>query len=129
MTTHRPQPAAYFHPSPVLQQPNTLAVPIAWSAHDPADQELLLEELDLWVDWLVERYPLDHRTVPACWKLHGELIEELSALHLAWQGSFSTSSEPSAPLAWHERFAVARERLTDWVSRTGCRPGEHRTRD
>lgn len=126
MTTY--QPVLPFHPQPLLAQPTTLPVAIVWSAHTPDDQALFLEELDLWVDWLVDRYNLDHRTVPACWKRHGELIEELSALHLAWQGNFSTSADATGPLHWHERFAVARERLGDWIARTGCRPGEHRDR-
>jgi len=115
-----------FYPAPVLHQPNTLPVPSCWAAQTPESQELLLEELDLWVTWLTDRYQLDHRTVPACWQEHGELVEELSALHLAWQGSFASSSAPDEPLRWHERFASARARIADWVARTGCRPDAHR---
>lgn len=117
-----------FYPPRVLTQPNTLPVPIVWSAHTPADQALFLEELDLWVDWLTDRYRLDHRTVPNCWREHPELLEELSALHLAWQGAFATSAAPDEALRWHEHFAAAGLRLNDWVARTGCRPGAHRSR-
>lgn len=52
-----------------------------------------------------------------------DLIEELSALRHAWEGAYATTAHADAPLAWHERFAAARARLADCVSRTGCRPG------
>jgi hypothetical protein len=52
--------------------------------------------------------------------------QELSALRTAWLASYAVTGRPEAPLEWHVRFATARQRLTDWVARTGCRPGEHR---
>lgn len=116
-----------FFPHRVLMAPLGPPTPIVWSAFSESDQELLLEDLDSWVTWLVERYRLDHRVVPPCWTRHPELIEELSALQLAWQGAFSTSAVPDAPLNWHERFASARVRIGDWVSRAGCRPDAHRS--
>ncbi|MDC7120588.1 hypothetical protein OMK64_03460 [Cellulomonas fimi] len=117
-----------FYPPLQMNQPTALPVPIVWSAHAPEDQELLLEELDLWIGWLVERFQLDRRVVPACWHDHTELIEELSALHLAWQGAYATTANADAPLRWLEQFAAARTRLSDCVARSGCRPAEHRTR-
>ncbi|WP_051640318.1 hypothetical protein [Cellulomonas sp. URHE0023] len=129
MTRPRRRPTTQkqaFFPKRVLTAPIGPPTPIVWSAFSPADQELLLEELDLWVTWLVERYRLDHRIVPPCWTQHGQLIEELSALQLAWQGAFASSAVADAPLNWHERFAVARQRIADCVSRTGCRPDAHR---
>lgn len=116
-----------FYPDPVLAQPFGPALPICWAAHTPEDQRLLLEELDLWVTWLAHHYALDRRHVPECWTQHWELVEELSALHLAWEGAFATTAQADAPLAWHERFAAARSRLADCVSKTGCRPGAHRS--
>ena len=116
-----------FYPDPVLPQPFGPALPICWAAHTPEDQRLLLEELDLWVTWLAHHYSLDRRHVPECWAQHWELVEELSALHLAWEGAYATTAHADAPLAWHERFAAARARLADWVSKTGCRTGEHRS--
>ena len=110
-----------------LTQPVGPPPPILWSAHTPDDQEAMLAELGAWVTWLTDRYRLDHRTIPACWAAHPELIEELSALHLAWQAADATLAYADAPLTWHEHFALARTRLTDSVARTGCRPGEHRT--
>ena len=115
-----------FYPPQQLEQPTMPPIPFAWSAQSPDDEQLFLEALELWVGWLVGRYRLDHRLVPDCWPQHPELVEELSALHLAWEGSFATTAMHDAPLLWHERFAAARQRLTDWVARTGCRPERHR---
>jgi hypothetical protein len=117
-----------FYPA---KQPSRLErplVPFAWSSLSPTDTALFLEDLDLWVGWLVERYHLDRRTVPECWREHPELIEELSALHLAWQGSFALTANHDAPLVWHEHFANARQRIAELVARTGCRPDSHRRR-
>lgn len=115
-----------FFPRAELPQPFGPAVPICWAAHTPDNQQLYLEDLDTWVAWLVAHYSLDRRHVPECWVQHWELLEELAALHLAWEGAFATTAQADAPLAWHERFALARSRLADWAARTGCRPGEHR---
>ena len=117
-----------FYPPRRLQQPVMPPTPFAWAALTPDEERLYLEGLELWVLWLVERYNLDHRVVPPCWRQHPELIEELSALHLAWDGSFSVTAAHDAPLLWHERFANARQRIGDWVARTGCRPDAHRGR-
>lgn len=101
---------------------------IAWATLDEAETADALMELEDWIQWLTSRYGLDHRHVPACWTGHGELIEELSALHTAWHRAFAPDAAGDAPLRWHEAFDAARSRLVDWVARTGCSPREHRPR-
>ena len=81
------------------------AEPICWPQLGDDDAAEMLGEVNDWVSWLTQRFTLDHRTVPNCWDQHGPIIEELSALYTAWQCAYT---------------------LTDWVARTGCRPGEHR---
>jgi hypothetical protein len=115
-----------FYPEPVQAQPFGPAFPICWATHTPEEQQVLLEELDVWVTWLTEHYHLDRRHIPECWTQHWELVEELSALRLAWDGAYATSARSDAPLTWHDHFHLTRTRLTEWVARTGCRPGEHR---
>lgn len=115
-----------FFPEPVMHQSAGPPLPIMWAAHTPEEQRHRLAELTVWVTWLVEHYRLDRRYVPECWSKHWELIEELSALRLAWQAAYATTSHADAPLAWHERLGLARVRLADWTARTGCRSGEHR---
>lgn len=118
----------FFYPAKQLPRLERPPVPFAWSSLSSDDTQLFLEDLDLWVGWLVERYRLDHRIVPECWRQHPELIEELSALHLAWQGSFALTANHDAPLLWHEHFAAACQRIADRVARTGCRADAHRSR-
>ena len=115
-----------FLPEPVLHQPSGPPMPIMWAAHTTEEQRHFLDVLDVWVTWLVEHYRLDRRYVPECWTKHWELIEELSALQLAWEAAYATTAHADAPLAWHERLGLARLRLAEWVARTGCRAGEHR---
>lgn len=102
------------------------ADPQCWPSMEGTEQDALFGWLEDWVNWAVDRYELDYRTIPPCWACHGALVEELSALHSAWITVFQPSSRGDAPMAWHDGFAKARLRLGDWVARSGCRPGEHR---
>lgn len=101
-------------------------LPVCWATMDELQTEDALDELQEWVAWAVDRYALDRRVVPECWDSHGALIEELSALRTSWIAAFCITGRPEAPLEWHNQFEAARNRLADWASRTGCRPGEHR---
>lgn len=71
------------------------------------------EELRGFVEWLVTRYEVTDNVVPHCWFRHGGLVEELSALRAAWDASFIVETDGGlGPIGWHERFAVARGRLS-----------------
>jgi hypothetical protein len=102
------------------------SLPVCWATLTDTETEEEQEALADWIAWLVDRYTLDHRTVPPCWDQHGALVEKLSALRTAWLASYALTGRPEAPLEWHEHFAAARQRLADFVARTGCRPAEHR---
>ena len=102
--------------------------PVVWHLMSTGERLAALDDLADWVGWLVDRYPLDSRSVPDCWELHGELIEELSALRTAWLRAFDVDALGDAPLRWHEQLEHSRARLGDWVARTGCRGGSHRIR-
>jgi hypothetical protein len=101
-------------------------IPVCWAVLSAGEVGEQLGHLTDWVNWLTDRYTLDHRTVPPCWDDHGAVLEELSALRTAWITAYSGDSVGDAPLRWHAEFAFTRQRLNDWVARTGCRPGEHR---
>jgi hypothetical protein len=115
-----------FLPSLQMKQEQFAPIPICWPMLGEDEMTSRAQELVDWVDWVIDRYALDHRTIPPCWSQHGALLEELSALRTAWVTVYSADSVGDAPLRWHSEFATARPRLTDWVARTGCRPGEHR---
>ena len=105
---------------------NFAPLPVNWQTLTAPETQLELEELAAWTTWLLDRYQLDYRTLPPCWERHGALIEELSALRTGWLTSYAREAKGDAPLHWHNDFAAARQRLTDWTARTGCRPAEHR---
>ena len=74
--------------------------------------------LRAFVEWLTVRYHLPVSMVPNCWWQHGDLVEELSALHAAHQAAFDETDAGFGPLNWHERFATAQARLRN--SASGC---------
>jgi len=84
-------------------------------------------ELREWVEWLKDRYVLDHRVVPPCWYLHGALVDLLTALRDHHEHAFSELQPATAASEWHRVFRDLEPRLRDWASRTGCTRDEHRS--
>lgn len=114
----------------LLQAPT----PITWRI-DPTDPQRTLDAataqtqwqaLREWVEWLVTRYALDHKTVPPCWYLHGAVVDELTALWGAWQLAYWPLGSSGDPVNWMQIFANTRMRLGEWCGRRGCRDGDHR---
>lgn len=62
---------------------------------------------------------------PVCWFKHGDLVEELSALHLAHTVAFDTSDAGFGPIGWHERLSLAIPRLRRAYA-GGCSRGHDR---
>ena len=125
MTDNSRQDSAFL-PGPELMQEAFPPLPLCRPALTELEKKDQLKALNAWTRWLAHCYALDHRTVPPCWAQHGALLEEPSALRTAWLTAFAVTSPGDAPLDWHTNFAATRQRLADWVSRTGCRSGEHR---
>jgi len=78
----------------------------AWCWRDlgPRAAEELSDQLTDWVDWIRSRYPLA-RKVPACWADHPEILEELTALWLAWQAAYQDrNASLTAASDWHDRW-------------------------
>ena len=77
-----------------------------WSWRDlgPIGAQVLWDRLADWVGWLRGRYPIAEQ-LPACWWRHPELVEELTALWLAWRAAYT---DPTAvmtqPAEWHDRW-------------------------
>jgi hypothetical protein len=77
---------------------------VAWQLLDADAAEAVWRRLARWVGWLRGRYPLA-RQVPACWWRHPELVEELTALWLAWRQAYVAGSAPvTACMDWHDRW-------------------------
>ena len=88
-----------------------------WSWRDlgPIGAQVLWDRLNDWVGWLRGRYPLAEQ-LPACWWRHPELVEELTALWLAWRAAYT---DPTAvmtqPAEFHDRWLPgALHRVKQW---------------
>lgn len=102
-----------------------LSAPWNWDALGPEEASSQWRTLFDWLRRLAERYELAE-TLPACWWRHGAMVEELTALWVAWVGAYEDAGAgPDMPLKWHEDFASARARIGDW-NRLGCGPNHHR---
>lgn len=99
------------------------AVPrtINWLALTPEDLEQELLDLNEWVDWLRHAYGLPPQIIPPMWHRHWELIWELSALRQHWLTCYDQQAKGNMGIVWHNDFAIARERLRDWVTISGTR--------
>lgn len=95
--------------------------PINWYLLTSGDAEAEWLALNEWVDQLRRTYGLPASVIPPFWYRHPELVWELSALHLHWIASYDPEQDASGPIAWHTDFALARERLREWVSTCGTR--------
>jgi len=87
---------------------------------------LLWKRLAFWVGWLRARYPISEQ-LPACWWRHPELVEELTALYLAWRAAYTDpAAHLTAPADWHDRWLPGTlARVRRWG--VYC-DGEHRDR-
>lgn len=97
-----------------------------WKSLGPEGQKALLAELGDWVGWLRRRYPLA-RKIPPCWPQHPELVEELTALWLAWQAAYTGPDPPLTGAAdFHDRWLPGLlHRLEHGPHATDCTAGHH----
>ena len=102
-------------------QLGTVPRTINWCALSPDDLEDELLSLNEWVDWLRHAYGLPPQIIPPMWHRHWELIWELSALKQHWEICYDQQAKGNMGVVWHNDFAIARERLRDWVSISGTR--------
>ncbi len=95
--------------------------PINWNLLSSGDAEAEWLALNQWVDQIRRTYGLPASVIPPFWYRHPERVWELSALHLHWIASYDPEQDASGPIAWHTDFALARERLREWVATCGTR--------
>lgn len=78
--------------------------PWCWRDLGPKAAEELWAQLIEWVDWLRSRYPLAKK-IPPCWAEHPEIVEELTALWLAWHGAYvDSNASMTAAVEWHDHW-------------------------
>ncbi|GAA3776107.1 hypothetical protein GCM10022240_29530 [Microbacterium kribbense] len=95
---------------------------VHWATLTDKDAPAAWNALREWVEWFTVRYRISESVVPPCWFKHGQLVEELSALHTAHAAAFDPSDAGFGPIGWHERLSLAIPRLTKAYS-GGCARG------
>lgn len=102
--------------------------PAAWCWRALSDQaaEELWTQLKEWVAWIRCRYPLAKK-LPPCWPEHPEVVEELTALWLAWQAAYEQpDAQPTAAADWHDRWLPgALHRLEHGAHAINCSDTHH----
>jgi hypothetical protein len=79
---------------------------MCWRTLGPAGREELWTRVKSWVEWIRCRYPLSRR-IPPCWADHTEIVEELTALWLAWVNAYESGDAPLTSAAdWHDRWLL-----------------------
>ena len=99
--------------------------PVDWSALSAADRQEEMRRLWPWVAELVRTWPVSRDVVPPCWFRHESLIRILSALRDAYLTAYHATQAASAAADWMLVWDATEERLRRWVSRSGCKSGEH----
>jgi hypothetical protein len=99
--------------------------PVDWSTLTAAERRTELCRLRPWVAELVRIWPVSRDVVPPCWYRHESLIRVLSALRDAYLTAFHATQAASAAADWMQVWDATEERLRRWVSRSGCKSGEH----
>lgn len=98
---------------------------VNWRTLNDADARVAWIELRSWIEWFTVRYEISESVVPACWFKHGDLVEELSALHIAHTVAFDASDAGFGPIGWHERLSIAIPRLRHAYA-GGCSRGHNK---
>lgn len=102
------------------------ARPVNWTELDADGAAEKWAALTGWVDWFIDRYQLTE-TLPSCWYAHPPILEELSALHVAWRGAYcDPTAHANDGVAFHDMAERVLDRIRQ-ADRPGCASaGAHR---
>lgn len=67
------------------------------------DAAVMLERLVQWVRGVYLQYSDARKSLPACWLLHPDIVEELQVLRAAWVHAFGPHARPTDPSDFHDR--------------------------
>ncbi len=86
-----------------------------------------LQNLGAWVDEVLRvRHPEMYDRLGACWFLHPDVLDEMTALRAAWFAAYRDPAAPAtAAIEWHDRWLPgAMRRCRTAIRRRGCK-GRH----
>ena len=109
--------------------PQEKPAPWNWKELNDPERAALLTALRDWVDWYNDRYGVAAESrIPGCWHRHGPVVEELTAVWMAWKAAYYGHKTPNdAPAYWHERIlwpTIQRIKKSAW-GLSACTP-EHK---
>lgn len=75
-----------------------------WQSIDADTAAEQWRALTAWVGWLRGRYPIAEQ-LPGCWWRHSELVEEVTALWLAWLAAYNGyDANMTRPIDFHDHW-------------------------
>ena len=86
-----------------------------------------LDSLAVWVDEVLRaRHPEMYNQLGACWYLHPDILDELTALRAAWYDAYRDPGAPAtAAIEWHDRWLPGvMRRCRAAIRARGCK-GRH----
>lgn len=98
---------------------------VVWPDLDERSARAEWRQLGNWVDTLLARHPMHRRVLRPCWRAHGDVVDELCALRVAWQGAYrSAEPSPTAAVDWLTRWLPATmARVEQEFIHAGCKAG------
>lgn len=84
---------------------------VRWRDLPPEQARVEWQILRDWVEWVTTRFDVPVSLIPDCWWKHPALVEELSALHVAWRTAYDKQDTGLGPVMWLERWHNAKARL------------------
>jgi hypothetical protein len=113
----------------LAEPPKSKPAPWNWKELEGPAAAELLTGLREWIDWYNTRYGVAAESrIPGCWYRHGPVVEELTAVWIAWRAAYYGHKTPSDAAAyWHERIlwpTIARIKKGTW-GLSACNP-EHK---
>lgn len=84
--------------------PAATPTPWNWQELDGEQSVKLMEALNEWVTWINERYGVtDSFRIYGCWYRHSAVVEELTAVWVAWKAAYYGHKDPTNdPASWHD---------------------------
>lgn len=126
MNYAEPDAADYTGEDPVMEKQATLTPPVNWWLLSEDEKSLHLARVTNFTLRLVLSYGLGVEIIPPCWHQHEEMVQELLALtQYRNDQQFIPDQAPGAAIDFHEKFALWRQRMRQWVSEAGCKGNEH----
>lgn len=86
---------------------------IRWRDLPPELASVEWATLREWVEWVTARFDVPVTLIPTCWWRHPALVEELSALHVAWRTAYDKQDTGLGPIMWLERWHASKARLRE----------------